>query len=145
MQLVISTNQRHSIETNKSKTTQISHQSLTLSLRIPGNTGYKKMSVNRAYLVVPGIQKIIFKICGWIGRIAIYCFFYELEAISACFPVDMSAMAGAQRPGRRYTASEEVVDEFFADTVSSKWFLNKTMEIIQTIDVFVILYIFTNI
>jgi hypothetical protein len=48
----------------------------------------------------------------------------------------MSAMAGAQRPGRRYTA-EEVADEFFADTVSSKWFLNKTMEIIQTIDVFV--------
>jgi hypothetical protein len=50
--------------------------------------------------------------------------------------VDTSAMAGAQRPGRRYTA-EEVVDEFFADTVSSKWLLNKTMEIIQTIDVFV--------
>jgi hypothetical protein len=51
----------------------------------------------------------------------------------------MSAMAGAQRPGRRYTAEEDskVVDEFFADPVSSKWFLNKTMEIIQTIDVFV--------
>jgi hypothetical protein len=45
-------------------------------------------------------------------------------------------MVGAQQPGRRHTA-EEVVDEFFADTVSSKWFLNKTMEIIQTIDVFV--------
>jgi hypothetical protein len=78
------------------------------------------MSVNRAYPVVPGIQKVPFKICGSIG-IAIYCFFYELEVISARFSVDMSAMAGAQRPGRRYTA-EEVVDEFFADTVSSKWF-----------------------
>jgi hypothetical protein len=43
---------------------------LTLSLRIPSNTGNKK---------------IPFKICGWIG---IYCFFYELEVISACFPVE---------------------------------------------------------
>jgi hypothetical protein len=92
-----------------------SKRHLTLSLRIPGNTGYKKYLVNRAYLVVPGIRKIPFKIGGWIG-IAIYCFFYKLEVISACFPV--IAMAGAQRPGRRYTA-EEVVDEFFADTVSS--------------------------
>jgi hypothetical protein len=56
----------------------------------------------------------------------------------------MSAMAGAQRPGRRYTA-EEVADEFFADAVSSKWSLNKTMEIIQSIDVFVHFIIFTNI
>jgi hypothetical protein len=50
--------------------------------------------------------------------------------------VDTTAMAGAHRPGRRYTA-KEFVDEFFSNTVSSKWFLNKTMEIIQTIDVFV--------
>jgi hypothetical protein len=79
------------------------------------------MLVNRAYPVVPGIQKIPFSICGWIG-IAIYYFFYELEVISACFPMDMSAMAGSTAAcGRRYTA-EEVVDEFFADMVSSKWF-----------------------
>jgi hypothetical protein len=68
------------------------------------------MLVNRAYSVVPGIQKIPFKICGWIG-IAIYCFFYELEVISACFPMDDECNGGSTAAcGRRYTA-EEVVDE----------------------------------
>jgi hypothetical protein len=93
------------------------------------------MSVNRAYPVVPGIQKIPFKICGWIG-IAIYCFFYELEVISAFFPVDMSAMAAAQRPVADDTLLKKLSMHFLPT-----WFLasglNKTMEIIQTIDVFV--------
>jgi hypothetical protein len=93
------------------------------------------MLVNRAYPVVPGIQKIPFKICGWIG-IAIYCFFYELEVISACFPVDMSAMAGAQRP-----VADDALLKKLGMSFLPIWFLasglNKTMKIIQTIDVFV--------
>jgi hypothetical protein len=34
----------------------------------------------------------------------------------------MSAMAGAQRHVADDTLLKQVVDEFFADTVSSKWF-----------------------
>jgi hypothetical protein len=93
--------------------------SLTLSLRIPGSTGY------------PGIQKIPFKICGWIG-IAIYCFFHELEVISACFPVDMSA----QRP----VADDTLLKKLWMSFLPIRFLasgLNKKIEIIQTIDVFV--------
>jgi hypothetical protein len=88
------------------------------------------MSVNRAYPVAPGIQKIPFKICGWIG-IAIYCFFYELEVISSCFPVDMSAMAGAQRP----VADDTLLKKLWMSFLPIRFLasgLNKKMEIIQT-------------
>jgi hypothetical protein len=46
-----------------------------------------------------------------------YHFFHELDVISVRFPGDMGAMTGAQRP-----VAWRVLDEFFADTVSSKWF-----------------------
>jgi hypothetical protein len=88
-----------------------------------------------AYPVVPGIQKIPFKVCGWFG-IAIYCFFHELEVISACFPVDMSAMMGAQRP----VADDTLLTKLWMSFLPIRFLangLNKKMEIIQTIDVFV--------
>jgi hypothetical protein len=71
---------------------------------------------------IPGLQKIPFKICGWIG-FAIYCFFHELEVISACFPVDMSTMTGAQRPVADDTLLKKLWMSFLPlPILFSKWF-----------------------
>jgi hypothetical protein len=63
-------------------------------------------------------------------------FFHELEVISACFPVDMSAMTGAQRPVADDTLLKKLLMSFLPIRFLASG-LNKKMEIIQTIDVFV--------
>jgi hypothetical protein len=63
-------------------------------------------------------------------------FFHELEVISACFPVDMSAMTGAQRPVADDTLLKKLWMSFLLIQFLASG-LNKKMEIIQTIDIFV--------